>query len=159
MPATATRRPKRRCGTRTVETVRHCWPGPRRSCSSPASTDRRSSAPWLVVPPPPLVRRRLRVALRRVLPLLLTPEGSDVEVVPSSPHLLVAGVVDEVGAEHAVAVAYERVRAVPRIHAEVLVEAVRDRVPRNELPAHSRLQAVDIRLRRARGERECGIAG
>src|SRR5947199_244193 len=91
----------------------------------------------LVVPPPPLVRRRLRVALRRVLPLLLTPEGSDVEVVPSVPHLLVTAAVDEVGAEHAVTVAYERVRAVPLIHAEVLVEAVRDRVPRNELPAHS----------------------
>src|SRR5438128_12002236 len=113
----------------------------------------------LVVPPPPLVRRRLRVALRRVLPLYLTPEDSDVEVVPSVPHLLVAAAVDEVGAEYAVAVAYERVRAVPFIHAEVLVEAVRDRVPRDELPAHSCLQARDVSLRRARGERECGIAG
>src|SRR5205823_526528 len=93
----------------------------------------------LVVPPPPLVRRSLGIALRRVLPLLLTPQGSDVEVVPSVPHLLVTAAVDEVGAENAVAVAYERVRAVPLIHAEVLVEAVRDRVPRNELPAHSRL--------------------
>src|SRR6266498_2113151 len=91
----------------------------------------------LVVPPPPLVRRSLGIALRRVFPLLLTPEGSDVEVVPSVPHLLVTAAVDKVGAEHAVAVAYERVRAVPLIHAEVLVEAVRDRVPRNELPPHS----------------------
>src|SRR6185312_6255214 len=32
----------------------------------------------LVVPPPPLVRHGLRKALRRVLPLLLTAEGSDV---------------------------------------------------------------------------------
>src|SRR4029077_149356 len=91
----------------------------------------------LVVPPPPLVRWRLRVGRRRVLPFLLTPEGSDVEVVPSGPHLFVTAVVNEVGAEHAVAVAYERVGTVPLIHAEVLVEAVRDRVPRNELPTHS----------------------
>src|SRR5947208_16459975 len=90
-----------------------------------------------VVPVPPLVRRRLRVALRRFLPLLLTPEGSDVEIAPGVPHLLIAAVVDEVGAEHAVALAYERVRAVPLIHTEVLVEAVRHRVPRNQLPAHS----------------------
>src|SRR5216110_4108543 len=92
---------------------------------------------WFVVPDPPLVGRSLRVALRRVLPLLLAPERSDVQVVPSVPHLLVAAVVDEVGAEYAVAVAYERVRAVPLIHTEVLVETVRHRVPRNELPAHS----------------------
>ena len=87
---------------------------------------------WLVVPDPPLVRRGLGIAFRRILPLLLTPEGSDVEVVPSVPHLLVAAVVDEVGAKHAVAVADERVRAMPLIHAEVLVEAVRDGVPRND---------------------------
>ena len=101
----------------------------------------------------------LREALRRVLPLLLTPEGSDVQVVPGVPHLLVAAVVDEVGPEHAVAVADERVRAMPLVHAEVLVEAVRNGVPRNELPAHSCLQALDFLLRRARGEGECGIAG
>src|ERR1700737_560420 len=53
-----------------------------------------------VVPVPPLVRRRLRVALRRVLPLLLAAERSDVEVAPGAPHRLVAAVVDEVGAEH-----------------------------------------------------------
>src|SRR2546429_6044860 len=92
---------------------------------------------WFVVPDPPLVGRSLRVALRRVLPLLLAPERSDVQVVPSVPHLLVAAVVDEVGAEYAVAVADERVRSVPLIHTEVLVETVRHRVPRNELPAHS----------------------
>src|SRR5213075_620276 len=56
----------------------------------------------LVVPPPPLVRLRLRVAFRRVLPLLLAPQRSDVEVVPSVPHLLVTAVVDEVSAEHAI---------------------------------------------------------
>src|SRR5438874_9367197 len=47
----------------------------------------------------------------------------------------------------------------PRIHVEVLVEAVRDCVPRNELPAHSCLNALDVRLRRTRRERESGITG
>src|SRR5205823_7477862 len=86
---------------------------------------------WFVVPDPPLVRRSLRVALRRILPLLLAPERSDVEVVPSVSHLLVAAVVDEVGTEHAVAVADERVRAVPLVHSKVLVEVVRYGVPRH----------------------------
>src|SRR5262245_51756533 len=72
-----------------------------------------------VVPVPPLVRRRLRVALRRVLPVLLTPKRGDVEVIPRAPHLLVAAVVDEVGAKHLVVVrADERVRAVPFVDAE-----------------------------------------
>src|SRR4030095_12968085 len=93
----------------------------------------------LVVPIPPLVRRCLRIVLRRVLPLFLAPESSNVEIVPSVPHLFVTAVVDKVGAEHAVAFTYERVRAVPLIHAEVLVEVVRGRVPRNDLPLHSRL--------------------
>src|SRR2546430_13315670 len=51
-------------------------------------------------------------------------------VVPSIPHLLVAAVVDEVGAEQAVAVADERVRAMPLVHAEVGVEVVRHGVDR-----------------------------
>src|SRR5207247_3428123 len=86
---------------------------------------------WFVVPDPPLVGRSLRVALRRVLPLLLAPERSDVQVVPGIAHLLVAAVVDEVRAEYAVAVAYERVRSVPLVHAEVFVEVVRYGVPRH----------------------------
>src|SRR5439155_15308705 len=102
--------------------------------------------------------RSLRVALRRILPLLLAPERSDVEVVPSVSHLLVAAVVDEVGTEHAVAVADERVRAVPLVHSKVLVEVVRYGVPRH-LPAHARFHTLDVLLRRARGERESGIAG
>src|SRR5437868_13923842 len=112
---------------------------------------------WFVVPDPPLVRRSLGVALRRVLPLLLAPERSDVEVVPSVPHLLIATVVDEVGAEYVVAIADKRVRAVPLIHAEVFVEVVRYGVPRH-LPSHPRFPARDVVLRRARGERERGIA-
>ena len=42
--------------------------------------------------------------------------------------------------------------------AEVRVEAVGDGVPRH-LPAHPRLQARDVRLRRARGVGERGVAG
>src|SRR5262249_58210375 len=90
---------------------------------------------------------------------LLTPESSNVEIAPGVPHLFVTPVVDKVCAEHAVAFANERVRAVPLIHAKVLVEAVRDRVPGNELPAHSCFSAINILLRSARGEYECGIAG
>src|ERR1700757_4740106 len=111
-----------------------------------------------VVPIPPLVRRRLRVALRRVLPLLLTPEGSNVEVAPGAAHLFVTAAVDEVGAEYAVAVAYECVRAVPLVHAEVAIEAVRDRVPRDKIPAHPRLNALNVRLRSPRDEGQRGVA-
>src|SRR5262252_4914436 len=106
---------------------------------------------WFVVPDPPLVRRGLGVALRRVLPLLLAAERSDVEVAPGAPHRLVTAVVDEVGAEHLLAIADERVRAMPLVHAEVSVEVVRDGVPRH-LPAHPRLHALNVRLRRARDE-------
>ena len=74
------------------------------------------------------------------------------------PHRLVAAAVDEVGAEHALAVAEEHVVAVPFVDAEVGVEAVRHGVP-GHLPAHPRLQARDVRLRRARGVREGGVAG
>src|SRR5437763_6292940 len=51
-----------------------------------------------VVPDPPFIRRRLRVAFRRVFPLLLAPERSDVEVVASVRHLLIPAIVNEVGA-------------------------------------------------------------
>src|SRR5258705_12261701 len=69
-----------------------------------------------VVPVPPLVRSALGVALRRVLPLLLTPERRHVEVAPNGAHRLVAAAVVEVGAEHALAVPDERLVAVPFIH-------------------------------------------
>src|SRR5215207_1158177 len=75
--------------------------------------------PVLVVQVPPLVRRGLRVALRRVLPLLLAPERRHVEVAPGAAHRLVAAVVDEVGPEDPVALADEGVRSVPLVHAEV----------------------------------------
>src|SRR5215210_4296075 len=51
----------------------------------------------VVVPPP--VGRGLRVALRRVLPLLLAAERGDVEVTPGRPQGLVTAGVDEVGTE------------------------------------------------------------
>src|SRR5918992_3428391 len=118
---------------------------------------RRGLGVIVVVPVPPLVRRGLRVTLRRVLPSLLTAERRDIEVAPGAPHRLVAAAVDEISAEHSVAIADECIVAVPLVHAEVAVEAVPDGVPR-DLPAHARLQARDVRLRRARGVRERGIA-
>src|SRR6266851_7569159 len=84
---------------------------------STPSLGRPGVASVFVVPVPPRVRRRLGVTLGRVLPVLLAPESGQVEVAPGAPHCLVAAIVDEVGAEHAVAVADERVRAVPFVHA------------------------------------------
>src|SRR5438132_12753069 len=101
---------------------------------------------WFVVPDPPLVRRGLWITLRRVLPLLLAPERRDIEVVPGIPHLLVAAVVDEAGAEQAVAVADERARAMPLVPAEVGVERGRHGVPAAQLATHPRLQSLDARL-------------
>src|SRR5215471_1394356 len=111
-----------------------------------------------VVPPPPGVGRVLRIALGRVLPLLLPPEHGHVQVAPGAAECLVATAVDEVGAEHLVAVAEERVRAVPLVHAEVGVEVVGHRVP-GMRPAHLRLQAGDVSLRRPRGVGERGVPG
>src|ERR1700680_5102822 len=118
---------------------------------------RRSHGVVVVVPVPPLVRRGLGVTLWRVLPSLLTAERRAVEVAPGCPHRLVAAAVDEVCAEYPLAVAQEHVVAVPFIDAEVRVEAVGDRVP-GHLPDHPRLQASDVRLRRARGVGEGGVA-
>ena len=112
----------------------------------------------LVVPVPPLVGRGLGVALRRVLPLLLPPQGGDVEVAPGAAHRLVAAVVDEVGPEHPVAVADERVRAVPLVHAEVGVEPVGHGEPRHR-PPHPLLQPRDLGLRAPRDEDQGGVAG
>src|SRR5215831_2137370 len=102
----------------------------------------------VVVPVPPLVWRRLRVTLWRVLPDLLPAERSDVEVAPGAAQRFVTAGVDEVCAEYVVSVAEEHVVAVPFIDAKVLVEAVGDGVP-GHLPVHPRLQARDVCLRRA----------
>src|ERR1044072_2522406 len=99
-----------------------------------------------VVVVPPLVRRRLRPAVRRVLPLLLAPERGDVEVAPGRAHRLIAARVDEVGAEDAVALADEGVVPVPLVDPEVPVEVVGDRVPGNVLPAHALLEPLDLGL-------------
>src|SRR4051794_37669453 len=53
----------------------------------------------LVVAAPPRVRRALRVALGRVLPLLLATERRDVHVAPRAAEVFVAPIVDEVGPE------------------------------------------------------------
>src|SRR5215469_3149291 len=66
---------------------------------------RRGLSLVVVVPVPPLIRWGLRVTLGRVLPRLLTPKRRHVEIAPGSAHRLVATFVDEVGAEHALAVA------------------------------------------------------
>src|SRR5580704_4697426 len=100
----------------------------------------------VVVPVPPLVRRGLGITFWRVLPSFLTAERCNVAVAPGGPHRLVAAAVDEVCPEHALAVAEEHVVAVPFIDAEVRVEAVGDGVP-GHLPAHTRLEARDVRLR------------
>src|SRR5215217_1505217 len=107
-----------------------------------------------VVVVPPLVRRGLRVPLRQVLPFLLAAERGDVQVVPGVPHLLVAAGGDEVGAEDLVALADERVGAVPLIDVEVPVEVVGDRVPGDVLPSVALLQALDLGLGGARGEHQ-----
>src|SRR5215472_8334057 len=109
---------------------------------------RRGFGVVVIVPVPPLVRLGLRITFGRVLPGLLAAERCDVEIAPDGPHGLVATVVDEVCAEHALTVAEEDVVAVPFIHAEIFVEAVCDGVP-GHLPAHPCLQPRDVRLRRA----------
>jgi hypothetical protein len=120
---------------------------------------RRGFGVVVVVPVPPLVRRGLGVTLWRVLLSLLTAERRDIEVGLGRSHRLVAAVVDEVSAEDlVVVVADEYIMAVPLVHAEIGVEAVRDGVPRH-LPTHSCLQALDVLLWRARGVRERGVAG
>src|SRR6202790_594167 len=118
---------------------------------------RRGLGDVTLMPVPPLVRSALGVAIRRVLPRLLTPERRHVEVAPGGTHRLVAAAVDEVGAEHALAVADERVVAVPFIHPEVGVEAVGDGDPR-DFPAHPRPQARDVGLRCTRGIYEGRVA-
>src|SRR5437899_962287 len=51
---------------------------------------RRRGVSVFVVPVPPFVGRALRVALRRVLPVLLAAKGSQVEVAPGVTQCLVA---------------------------------------------------------------------
>src|SRR5262249_19119432 len=106
---------------------------------------RRRLGAVVIVPVPPLVRRRLRVTLRRVLPGLLTAERRHVEIAPGGSHRLITAIVDEVSAEHSLAIVEEHVVAVPLVDAEVHIEAVRDGVPRH-LPSHPRFQTRDVGL-------------
>ena len=87
----------------------------------------------------------------------MTSKRRHIEVAPNCAHRLVAAAVDEVSPEHALAVADERVVAVPSIDAEVGIEAVGDGVP-GHVPTHPRLQARDVGLRCPRGVRERRVA-
>src|SRR5687768_6119185 len=73
-------------------------PRSRTGAAPPAGPARRGRsrdlAPVLVVEVPPPVGRGLRIALGRVLPLLLAPQRGDVEVGPGAAHGLVAAAVD-----------------------------------------------------------------
>src|ERR671911_382818 len=107
-----------------------------------------------VVVVPPFVGRRLRVALRRVLPLLLAAERGHVQVAPGGSHGLVTAAVDEIGAVDLITLADEGVVPVPLVDAEILVPVAGDRVPGDVLPPVALLQLPDLGLRRARGEHE-----
>src|SRR3954454_3445466 len=65
-----------------------------------------------VVQVPPFVRPGLRIAIRRILPLLLASERRHVEVAPDGTHRFVATAADPIGTEHALAFADERIVAV-----------------------------------------------
>src|SRR5829696_6809851 len=133
--------------------VRITAPCPRRAGRAGRGRLRRERSSVLavrVVVVPPLVRRGLRVALGRILPLLLAPERGDVEIAPGRADVLVAAGVDEVGAEDLIALTDEGVVPVPLVHAEIPVEVIRERVPGDEFPAHALLQALDLGLRGAR---------
>src|SRR5580692_3749760 len=99
-----------------------------------------------------------RVVDGRVLPALLAPQRSHVEVAPGTSHRFIAAVVDEVSTKHPIAVAKKHVRAMPEIYAEVRIEGIRERVP-GDRPSHARFQTRDIALRCARYEREVGVSG
>src|SRR5919108_5749228 len=70
---------------------------------------RRGLGGIVVVPVPPFVRLGLGITLWRVLPSLLTAQRRDVEIAPDGTHGLVAAVIDEVSAEHSLAIAEEHV--------------------------------------------------
>ena len=89
----------------------------------------------LVLPAPPLIRRLLRAAGRRVLPLLLAAEGRQVEEGPDAAERLdpaAAGLVGQVGV---VAVAQEALQTEVLRRAARLLEGERARVP-GEAPPH-----------------------
>src|SRR5207237_1410908 len=110
---------------------------------------RRGTRHIAVMPVPPLVGRRLRITLRRVFPALLPAERRQVEITPRGADRFIAAVVDEVRAEDPLAIAEEHVVAVPFVDAEVLVETVGQRVPRDHLPPHALLESRNVCLRRA----------
>jgi hypothetical protein len=120
----------------------------RRSRSSP-TRDRVCRPPDSYRASPTFVWLRLRIALGRVLPKLLTAKSRHIEIAPGRTHRLIAAPVDEISAEDPFAVLNEGVMAVPLIDAKIDIEAVSDRVPGDPLPPHARLQARNVPLRRA----------
>src|SRR5690348_5447037 len=134
------------------------WSPSARSRFGRLAGERAAHSPVRIVVIPPLVGLRLWIALGRVLPLLLASERGDVEVAPGRTQRLGTAAGDEVRAEYAISVADEGVGAVPLADAEVGVELVGEGVPRNEIPAHALLQALNLGLGCTRYERESRVA-
>src|SRR5436190_12853989 len=120
---------------------------------------------------PPLVRFRLRIPRRRVLPLLLPTEWSQVEQGPHAAERFDAAVCREVRAKDAVVIANEGTQTERfavlvdallrrlRPDAEVDVEfALERRVPRDG-PTHGGPVGLDLGHRRSGDEREGRVAG
>ena len=135
------------------------WPGtgdghrePRCELAPSAAQGARRSVRVVILQPP--AGWRLRVALRRVLPLLLAPERRHVEVAPGASQRLVAACIHEIGAEDLIALIYEHVVAMPLVDSEVGVEIIGDLVPGDVIPAVPLLQALDLGDWSAGNERE-----
>ena len=79
-------------------------------------------------------------------PTALGARAGDIEIAPGRAQLLIAARVDEVRAEDLIALTDEGVVSVPLVDAEILVEVVGERIPRDEFPAHPLLQALDLGL-------------
>src|SRR5690606_5219877 len=115
---------------------------------------------------PPLIGRRLRPSVRRLLPRLLAAVGHQIEEGPRAAETLHAASLREVGAEHAVAVAQEHAEAellavlvlvrlrLLRANAEVVAEVGAERGDPGNGPAHAPAIGLDPGNRRPRDERE-----
>src|SRR5262245_54184962 len=124
----------------------------------------------LVVATPPVVPRSLRVALGRVLPVLLATERRQVEQRPDRAYRLDAAAAREVGAVDLASVADEHGEAeqlavlvligirLSRAAAEIDVEVACERRDPGNLPAHPPAVGLDLLDRRARDGDERGVA-
>jgi len=112
----------------------------------------------LVVATPPLIRRGLRPAVGRILPVFLPAERRQVQKGPGATERLDAPPGSEVGAIDVVAIAQENAKTEGLVrvarHTEVDVEVAAGRgVPRHA-PAHALLVTMDVRQRSARNQRK-----